>query len=169
MPEQRFQVETQLPFAWTGPRPERDADAMQLGARLLLNAINQMDVVSGHPERGEPGMERLEAKLDLMLHWLGQSLHAGTPLPVAIELRLDADGMAWSSGELPDMGASVTLNLYLHPALAGPLQLPARVTEASADEVRVEFQAMDEALRDLWSQWLFRRHRRAIHAAREGG
>ena len=169
MPEQLFHVETQLPFAWALTPEEQDTDAMRLGARLLLNAINQMETVPGHPDRSEPGMERLEAKLDLMLHWLGQSLYAGPPLPQAIEVRLDAEGIVWSSGNLPDIGETLILSLYLHPALAGPLQLPARVTDSDAGKVRVEFIEMDETLRDLWSQWLFCRHRRAIHAAREGG
>jgi hypothetical protein len=168
MADTRFHLDTSLPFSWeTAAAPP--AAAMQLGARLLLNAINQMEATTGHTDRGDPSMERLEAKLDLMLHWLGQSLQAGKPLPEAVALRLDAEGVAWSAGVVPNLGTRVTLRLYPHPALAGALELPGRVTEAAGGQVRVEFLEMDEALRDLWSQWLFRRHRRAIHAAREGG
>jgi hypothetical protein len=167
MPDSLFHIDTRLPFSRSpGPAPA-EIEALLLGSRLLLRTVNQMEMPPGHGERHEPACERLEAKLDLLLHWLGRNLYGSQPRADEAELRLDAEGVAWPGQASP--GETLVLNLYLHPALAAPLQLPARVSAVTAGQVRAEFLDLDEELRDLWSQWLFRRHRRAIQAAREGG
>jgi hypothetical protein len=103
-----------------------------------------------------------------MLHWLGHSLFGGQAVPGETGLSLDGEGVEWH-GDGFSPGQAVTLSLNLSGALSGPLQLPGLVVAGPEGRNRAEFTGMDEELRDLWSQWLFRRHRRAIHAAREGG
>jgi len=168
MPEARLHIDIRLPFSCQPQAVPANAAALLPGARFYLKALNQMEAVPGHAERSEPGLERLEAKLDLMLHWLGHSLFGSQTVPGQVMLSLDAEGVEWH-GDGVSPGQAVSLSLYLSGALSGPLQLPAMVVAGPEGGNRAEFVGMDEELRDLWSQWLFRRHRRAIHAAREGG
>jgi hypothetical protein len=167
MPEPSLEVVTALPFAWSPWSMERDMPSTARGTLLLLNAINQLETQGAHPERAEPGIERLEAKIDLMLHWLGQNLFGDIPRPEPVEMHLSATGVTWPDAQPPGIGTHVLLALYVNDALASPLHIPGRVTQSDASQVSADFLDMEDALRDAWSQWLFRRHRRAIHAARE--
>lgn len=167
MSDARLQIRLHLPFRCT-PRPgQADPAPLLLGAHLQLNAINQMEASHSPAERGDPGRDRLEAKLDLMLHWLGQSLFEREGMPGEVTLSLDDEGVEWEGvGFQP--GQDVLVDLHLSALLAAPLRLPAHMAVTADGRQRAVFTGMDEELRDLWSQWLFRQHRRAIHAAREG-
>ena len=167
MPDTRLQISLRLPFASTAVSDSDDSAAQLLGAHMYLKALNQMETSHGHGERGDPGQERLEAKLDLMLHWLGQALSADRKPQGDIQLILDGEGLEWQ-GDGYQPRQEVILDLHLSALLAAPLRLPARIMAVADGRIRAGFTGMDEDLRDLWSQWLFRQHRRAIHAARDG-
>ncbi len=167
-----YLVELDLPFRCQAASEENAhaeshwAEVMR-GNRLLLRALNSMEMPE--PADMDRHLERLESKLDLALHWLGLSLHGQTPGPALQRLRLYNEGVAWQ-GHDPGLVAGTTLVLTLHPSplLAGPLTFAATLTETATPWARAEFLFADEAFQDAWSQWLFRRHRRAIQASRRG-
>ncbi|MFA5081281.1 MAG: PilZ domain-containing protein [Hydrogenophilaceae bacterium] len=136
--------------------------AQRHGSRLLLKVVNLLDQ---HEQELDKTNERIEAKLDLMLHWLGLQLFEDKPAPAPLPLRLAANRIEWAAPAVPEAG-DIVLNLHIHPAMAAPLSLPGRVASPEAGRVAADLHLDDEALLDAWTQWLFRRHRRAVHEAR---
>lgn len=154
-------VETELPFAWS----EGSAGAAALHcSRLLLKVANQLDQHEQEPDKGQ---ERIEAKLDLMLHWLGLQLFGSHEAHRQAHLWLSQEAIEWATEPLPPTSSELTVELWIHPALAAPLRLAARVVAASGDRARTELIFPDEEMADAWAQWLFRLHRKAIHEARQ--
>lgn len=162
MTEAGFCVDTALPFACQPG--ELDATA-ERGSLLLLRVVNLMDMHEAEPDRAQ---ERTEARLDLMLHWLGMQLFGATPMPTAASLKLAPMRIEWTDESLP-AGERVTLNLHIHPAMAAPLRLTGRVIGPVEGRNAADLVFTDETLADAWAQWLFKRHRRAVHEARSRG
>lgn len=157
MDDDGFQVELILPMHCRPGLP--DPTTIQ-GSQLLLRVIN---LQMAHETEIDRAQEKLEARLDLMLHWLGLQLFGTRPRPELRTLRAGADRLGlgdhgWAAG------VDLTVSLYLHPALPAPVELAGRV--APGGEVALLFS--DEALAEGWRQWLFRQHRRAVQAARAG-
>ncbi|MBK6741490.1 MAG: PilZ domain-containing protein [Hydrogenophilales bacterium] len=166
MSEARLAVESHFAFTWRPLTEALDARTLR-GNRLLLRSINatESSVLEAHPDRLH---ERLETKLDLALHWLGGVLYAGTVLPPARTLRLDAEGLAWEESAAPALGSQVRLTLYPNPGLAAPLELAGEIVEAGGSTwLRARLLDRSEEWQDEWTQWLFRLHRRTIQAARK--
>jgi len=159
MPESGFAVETTLPFAWRrGPLPPGASH----GSLLMLRVANLLDTRDPEQDRVQ---ERVEARLDLMLHWLGRQLFGQVAIPDPTSIRLEADRIEWTADKGLDAG-DIVLDLYIHPALAAPLQLAARIAGWEAGRIAAELRFESEELSDAWTQWLFRCHRRAVHEAR---
>jgi len=158
-----LQVACTLPFSWS---TATDADflARQHGNRLLLRTLN---VIAAALPESERAADRIEARLDLMLHWLDISLHgAVAPLPVHA-LNLFVDGLAWPGTEALAPAQPVWLKLYPSVDFQAPLYLAALVeTPSQAGWLRVRWREHDTDWQEEWTQWLFRQHRRAIQAER---
>lgn len=161
MPDNGLAVVAELPFACT---PGSLAAAQLHSSRLLLRVVNLIDQHEPEPDKAH---ERIEAKLDLMLHWLGLQLFGAEAARPAIRLRLGSDSVTWACDDAPPAPGEGVLALGLHPALAAPLRLPCRVLECRDGEARAELVFTDEELADAWTQWLFRLHRRAVQEARQ--
>lgn len=159
MPDTGYSVECTLPFAC---RPGTLTPALAKGSLLLLRVINLMD---SHELEADRQQERVEARLDLMLHWLGLQLFGLDPAPASLELTLAAGRIEWLPGEAMSEGL-VVLELFLHPSLTAPLRLAGRLAPCAGGRMAADLVFEDEELADAWSQWLFRRHRRAVHQAR---
>lgn len=119
--------------------------------------------MESHPDRLH---ERLEAKLDLALHWLGQALHDSAPIPEACPVRLDADGLAWRATSPAEADGRFTVILYPSPLLAAPLDLEVMSMSVEDGWLYARMLDTDEEWRDEWTQWLFRLHRRVIQASK---
>lgn len=159
MTEAGFTVETNLPFAW---QPGCPNPAQHHGSLLLLRVVNLLD--SHEPEQ-DRAQERVEARLDLMLHWLGMQLFGHDAAPSSVPVRLEAERIEWLADTPPETN-EITLNLFIHPAMAAPLKLAGKVEDYRAGRVSARLRFEDEQLSDAWTRWLFRRHRRAVHEAR---
>jgi hypothetical protein len=162
MTEPGLVVETELPLAWEAALPGPDA---MRGCQLLLRVVNMLE----GPHEGEQNraQERLEAKLDLMLHWLGAALFASGPRLERQTARLDGHGISWhtATDSVPDQA---TLLLGLHPGLGAPFRTGVRLSVPERGLLRADFTDFDEVLAEQWEQWLFRLHRRAVQQDRRG-
>jgi hypothetical protein len=159
MSESGLMVATQLPFACS---PGSLDAAQQHGSRLLIRVVNMLDQ---HEQEPDKPSERVEAKLDLMLHWLGMHLFASGLAPARTQVWLAGDRIEWLATVVPQM-ESVVLSLHIHPAMAAPLKLEARIVGHGNGRVTARLEFDDEAYADAWTQWLFRCHRRAVHESR---
>jgi hypothetical protein len=158
MSETGFAVDTTLPFAW---RAGTLTPTMAHGSLLLLRVVNLLDA---HEAEADPGHERIEARLDLMLHWLGMQLFGDCLAPAPTRLRLMTERIEWS--ESVGDTSEVIVNLHVHPAMAAPLQLAGKVITGAEGGTTVDLQFTHPDLADAWTRWLFRLHRRAVQEAR---
>lgn len=158
MAEPSLAVEITLPFAW---KPGGLSSAMSHGSLLLLRVVNLTDI---HEPEADRTQERIEARLDLMLHWLGMQLFGDDETAAKMAIRLEADKIGWL-GARPDHD-DIVLSLHIHPAITAPLRLAGRVIDCREGRVTAQLTFADPDLADAWTSWLFRQHRRAVHEAR---
>lgn len=154
-------VETTLALAWQEGLP--DADSRRAG-QLLLRVVNMLE--GAHEVEPSRAQERLEAKMDLLLHWLGEALFASGMQMATHQVRLDGSGVSWRASSAPPLPAEATLFLRLHPDLYAPFKVGVRLSAPEDGVLRGEFEGFDEAQVEQWTQWLFRMHRRAIQQDR---
>lgn len=168
--ESSLVVAIRLPFAWREEKAEDLPAARRLHlGRQILQTCNELESMLQESE-ASPGLARVEAKLDLMLHWLGQSLYGNAPALPETRLWLAPDSVEWEIEAIsPPQAAAGWIALEISPALPVRLELPARLVAIQEGRARAKLSGLDEAMAELWTQWLFRRHRRAIAAARAGG
>jgi hypothetical protein len=160
-----------LPFAW---RRLDDTSRSNLPRafeinRTLLAALALLDQpLAVHEGHDRAGLDRLETKLDLALNLLGLMLSAQRPAPLSQFLRLSQHDISWLDEAGPEPGSEVLVLLHASTRLPLHLTLPARVaalnTEAEGIRVHASFEQLSKELRESLAQWVFREHRREVHA-----
>lgn len=121
---------------------------------------------SSHPS--DPGLRRLEAKVDLALQLLAQALpgSAGS-LPSAV--RLSAVGVRFdASPPLAVSGAVAVLAWRPGEGLPLSLQLPVLCLAVAGERSWWRFGTLSPTLVDLLERHVFRLHRRGLAAQRRG-
>ena len=163
-----------LPLAWqdTGAlTPLQIADWM----RDNVIALQAIDAVESHTtqthdresERAastDHNTARLEAKVDLLLQWIGKLLLAQQPLPPKAEFILGPEVIAWKCPIALTAGSQGVLSLYLAPQVPTPLMLPVEVITCLDGQARAKLLHLTEDARDWLDRTLFRYHRRALQA-----
>lgn len=160
MTEASLIIETELPFSWTAGELSPN---LHQSNRLLMRVANLLDT---HDPEQSTSSERLEAKLDLMLHWLGSRLFSEAGDQPATRLWLGYDWIEWEKNSTTDLPETGILNLTINPTLPGPLRLAARILQVADGHVRAQPIFPDEEQLEAWNQCLFRLHRRAVQEAR---
>lgn len=153
-------VDMTLPFS---QRPGSLTPSLRHGSLLLLKVVNLLD---SHDPELERGQERIEMRLDLMLHWLSLQLFGQTGNPLPTPLKLGMDTLAWATPEAP-LSEPLIIDLHVHPALAAPVRLEGHVVSHSDGHATASLKFDTEEMSEAWTQWLFRCHRRVIHETRK--
>lgn len=146
------------------------------GAIATLRAVATIEDTGAQTgdERHEanPPLQRVEAKIDLMLGLLGRLVERDEPHMALIPVRWSYKGMRLDLPTSAEVAADAagTLNLRPAPWLAASIALPARVlARADAGDrhcLWLAFDSMPDALSDAMERHLFRLHRRQIAAQR---
>ena len=128
-------LEGVLPVSWAQmPAGFTDTEftAMHEGNLMLLNAIAVID----QPQSGDgddsgllhQDMFRIEAKLDLLTSLVTRLLDKYSLVPPLASVTLTARQFHWHGNVLPaEPGSSGIIEIYVHPLVAAPLRLPARI------------------------------------------
>ena len=127
-----------------------------------LMAAEEHHEASEDAEAAHPEIQRLDAKLNLLLDLVGNLLVEQAQLPAPVPLRFNGYGIAWKTGEPLAPDSLVMLELYLRDSLPRPLCLHGRVVEFADGQATVAFEGLDEATRDGIEKYVFRQHRRRI-------
>ncbi len=165
-------LEGVLPVAWKDmPAALSDAEyaALHEGNLMLLNALAVME----QPRHGDSedslavhqDLFRLEAKLDLLTSLVTRLLDKYELVPPLAAVKLTARSFHWHGSMLPsEAGRSGIIEIYVHPLVAAPLRLPARIEQAGSAVLAEQPQVMRNAL----EKFLFRQHRRQVAGSRQG-
>lgn len=146
------------------------------GAEMRLRAVSLVEDARAdeNEERQDRTLQRLEAKLDLVLALCGQLLRERSSALAVRPVRLSARGAAFAlaAGDAPvQAGAAVVFTFQAAEWLADPVSLPARVLAVEADgastRVHLAFQEPGHPLDELLERHVFRLHRRGIAQQRQ--
>ena len=159
-----------LPLAWQDgqPSPQQISDWM----RENVTALHAIAALEGPTHEREldrtAGVDytaaRLEAKMDLLMQWVGKLLLAQHPLPPATEVLLGAKSISWKCPIALKPGQFGVLSIYLAPRLPMPLIFPVQIQTCAAGQAQAQLLHMSEEAQDSLDRTLFRYHRRALHA-----
>lgn len=155
-----------LPVAWvTLPAGFSDAGltAMYESNLMLLNAIAVFDqpqaVDSDESGLLHQSMFRIEAKLDLLTSLVTRLLDKYALVPPLASVTLTARQFRWHGQVLSaEPGTAGIIEIYVHPLVASPLRLPARVESAGL----AQLSELPLSLKNALEKFLFRQHRRRV-------
>lgn len=175
----RVSVRTELPISWQGlqaPLDEGQLAGLNEKNLALLRAVNALEDHHGEGAEGgpvpAPEIQRLEAKLDLLLTLVGQLRMSSQQLPASVSTQLAAAGVAWwpldaVAAEVDDTGL---LDISLGAYVAQPLSVPARILvheiRDERDVVLAGFEGLSQQVAEALDKFVFRHHRRAIAGSR---
>jgi hypothetical protein len=163
-----------LPYSlmpWSGGEAERAAHAA--AAERLLRSLAGLDAgvqdeLEPHP--AEQALQRLDAKLDLVLELLSRMLAREHPETQPRPLRWSRHGACAQSRQPLEEGSHALLVLVMPAALSLPLRLPVQVLareDQDADaRLWLAFPQDAPALTAALERFLFRQHRRQVAASR---
>lgn len=167
----RFHVELELPFAWQiGSLPI--CQVKQRTNSTVFQLLENYEVPAAVHEasnKDDRNVQRLEAKLDLVVQLLRRLLEQQQEPPPMLPLRLAPTELAWPAQAALDLGSAIELVIYLDPRLPQPVYLCGQVTSNEAGWVIVSLQHPDESATEAWQRWLFRQHRQQVAKLRGQG
>ena len=130
-------------------------------------AIEERHRMVGEEGELEQEINRLHAKMDLLLGLVASIASAHLKLPDTAELRLSADYLRWKSvGQEPTTGSRIMISLYLNPCIAEPLQMPAVVQDRDDGWVVACFEHPGASCYSALEQHVFLHHRRSVAETR---
>jgi hypothetical protein len=170
--------EEALPVAWT---PGALAEGLAL-ARLnsdnhqLLGAESSLDEIRVHEALKDESpalvheLQRLEYKVNILLRLTAELALRNSGLPPAHRVRLTSRALEWFGTDMPAVGSSGLLAVYVNSALPQPVKIPCVVAgERMQDNQRVtqmRFNGLSEAVVEQLDKLIFRHHRRLVAGAR---
>ncbi|HTU67018.1 MAG TPA: PilZ domain-containing protein [Steroidobacteraceae bacterium] len=176
--DDKLAYEDLLPVRWRQePAAPADVQATHFAERNL-RVLQACDALEEHGQLDKKKADddsphsadimRLDFKLNVLLDLVGQLLAQSQPRPQSTQIRFNAMGATWKSGEPLRVGTYGILEITLRDVIVQPLHLPAEVVAgADAGFVRVRFLSLGETVADHIEKLVFRRHRRKIAGARQ--
>lgn len=176
--DDKIAYEDLLPVRW---RPEPAAPADVQAAHYAERNVRVLQACDALEEHGQldkkkadddsphsADLMRLDFKLNVLLDLVGQLLAQTQPRPQPTQIRFNAMGAAWKTGENLRPGEHGILEITLRDVIVQPLNLPAQIVAGTeAGFVRARFLALGETVADHIEKLVFRRHRRKIAGARQ--
>lgn len=157
-----------------GGLDEAATHAAVLRAEMLLVALANSEGARGTDDKDDlaehaSGMQRVEAKLDLLLGLFGLLMRERGHLPPPARLRWSPRGARIAlQGYALAVREGATGVLRVQPAdwLPDCIEIPARAIATDGDCVWLEFAALPPALAEALERHLFRLHRRQVAETR---
>jgi hypothetical protein len=115
-------------------------------------------------------LQRLEYKVNILLRLTAELALRNSGLPPAHRVRMTSRALEWFGTDMPAVGSSGLLAVYINSALPQPVKIPCVVAgERTVDNQRVtqmRFSGLSEAVVEQLDKLIFRHHRRLVAGAR---
>lgn len=160
-------LERKLPLHWqvlntssTPLHPEHN--------QLILGLLDTLEEpVHGKPENEQDReLQRIDAKLNLILQLLNQLLQLRQSPLTAVPIRFRSDTLAWQVEQAPAIGTHVHVSLYPEASIPLAIHFEASVVAIADGWMEVSILGLSEDEQAMWSRWIFRQHRRQVAQAR---
>lgn len=170
--------EQTLPVKWDAfdlEGSEQRLSEINRDNELLLHVLLGQDDVLRESEdnRHESNLElqRLDAKLNLLLSWLGQWLVSNQGLPETRPISISEQGVGLILPITKDVGESLLLEVYLNSQFPQPIRLPCVIYAANdtptGRNIIASFTGLTTEVHDLIEKFIFRHHRRLVALRRK--
>lgn len=174
----KIAYEDLLPVRW---RPEAAAPTDVQAAHYAERNLRVLQACDALEEHGQldkkkadddsphsADLMRLDFKLNVLLDLVGQLLAQTQPRAESTQIRFNAMGAQWKTGENLRPASHGVLEITLRDVIVQPLHLPAEIVAgADAGCVRARFLSLGETVADHIEKLVFRRHRRKIAARQQ--
>lgn len=176
--EDTLVYEQRLPVAWHAFDPaasENELAEMNHDNEIFLHVLLGQDEGGREPEENRYEMsqewQRLDAKVNLLLQWVGQWISSTQGMPESQPLRLSEQGIELDVPFAVNVGENLLLQVYLNAQFPQPLKLPCEVfavqhTPAGTHMV-ASFVGLNSEVHDLIEKFIFRHHRRLVALRRK--
>jgi hypothetical protein len=170
--------EEALPVVWTaGPLAEGLALArLNADNHQLLGAESSLDEVRVHEALKDESpalvheLQRLEYKVNILLRLTAELSLRNSGLPPAQRIRMTSRALEWFGEQMPVLGSTGMLALYINSALPQAVKIPCVVAGERLHEnvraVQMRFSGLSEAVVELLEKLIFRHHRRLVAGSR---
>jgi Atypical PilZ domain, cyclic di-GMP receptor len=170
--------EEALPVVWTAvPLAEGlvlarlNADNHQLlGAEASLDEVRVHEALKDESPALVQELQRLEYKVNILLRLTAELALRNSGLPPPQRVRLTSRALEWFGEQMPAVGSTGLLSVYINSALPQPVRIPCVVTgERTQDQVRavqLRFSGLSDAVVEQLDKLIFRHHRRLVAGAR---
>ena len=137
-------------------------------AQRLIESLDLFDDTHSrgsmpHEDEAAPEVQRLEHKLDLLLHLVAESLHPERPDPVAVTI--SGHGIVLPAGTLPEDCDRV--EVYLSRLLPQPCVFGVETPTTRGGQQMTRWVGVEGPLGEAIGRWIFRLHRRDIAEKRQ--
>jgi hypothetical protein len=162
----------EAPMRWTTVTAF-DAAEVEHAAEVNLRVLAQIaqfeerSVPIEQPSPQDVEIQRLHAKLDLLLSAVGELAPRFLQRPAPLQLQLSWSHLRWPrAADTAAAGSLGWVELHLHPIMLQPLRWPARMLAGDAAFAEAEFLPAGETAQQALERHVFQQHRRAVAAAR---
>jgi hypothetical protein len=167
-----------LPLAWE-PSPLTDGAELEHYNQETARALQALALFEEAPKEvttetllKDPGLQHLEAKMDVLLSLVTTLVRQQQGLPKRHNTVLRADSLEWTGPSVEEArtGDTGVLVLYVNPLLPTPFKLAARVVgsvDRAGEKWRLtHFETLAPLVRFGLEKLIFRRHRRQVALSR---
>jgi Atypical PilZ domain, cyclic di-GMP receptor len=170
--------EEALPLQWTaGPIAEGlllarlNADNHQLlGAEASLDEVRVHEALKDESPALVQELQRLEYKVNILLRLTAELSLRNAGLPPPQRVRLTSHALEWFGEQMPAVGSTGLLAVYINSALPQPVRIPCRVEGERIEEngraTQLRFSGLSDAVVEQLDKLIFRHHRRLVAGAR---
>ena len=176
--EDTLVYEQQLPVKWSAFDPQANEytlTEMSHDNETLLHVLLGQDEGSKELEdsryESSQELQRLDAKVNLLLQWVGQWISSAQGVPTAQSLRLSERGAEVEVPFTINVGETLLLEVYLNVQFPQPIKLPCEVFSveptSTGTRVVVCFTGLTTEVHNLIEKFIFRHHRRLVALRRK--
>src|SRR3984893_3046044 len=171
--------EESLPVAWPPGPPAEGSMLARLNTdnQQLLSAESSLDEVRVHEALKDESpalvheLQRLEYKMNILLRLTAELAVRHSALPPQQRVRLSSKALEGFGVEMPAVGSTGLLAVYINPALPQSLKVPCVVAgqrlQDDSRAAQMRFSGLNDAVIELLEKLIFRHHRRLIAGAKQ--
>lgn len=138
-------------------------------------AIGELPQEAAQEDTSALGQElaRIDLKLNLLLDLVGQLVYQQSPIPAATTpVTLTAHSISWEADNLPALGSTVFMQIYVQRGTPKPLSFYGKVVgdenSRRAGRASAQFVGLSDSVVSGLDKLIFRHHRRAVAFKRSG-
>jgi len=174
-----FSLQKQISFRWhrlSSPIASSNVEVDELSNEKLLEVLVTLDEAHFEPEQQSDKeivkeIKRLDAKLNLLLIWLGNSLIKQGGLPQRQNVSISSKCISFETNEKLALHEELFMELFFDPLYPQAFSAKGEVVSVEAlgqnYKVQLVFKDLRSHIQDLLGRYIFKLHRKEVALSRK--